>query len=125
MTKRIINKDGSVDKWYTWNELGEYCIGAAINSSENGLLVRSVGPVTDLKNLVMKEGEKMNKIKVTSEIEVYEVDGVETHLGNKVCPILVNSHSIISDYVILDIEGKKYTVSAYELNKAITNATNC
>jgi len=59
-------------------------------------------------------------IKVTSEVQCYEVNGQEC-TGPRV---RVDSHWNRDAMVVLDIDGKRYTVSASDLIAALHNATN-
>lgn len=62
-------------------------------------------------------------IKVSNEVQVYEVNGKETPAVD--CPkISVHSHWNETAKVTLEIEGKKLTVLARDLGAAIANATN-
>ena len=63
----------------------------------------------------------MTRIDVRNTILVYEIDGEYTKFGTK---MEVLSHWNYNHYVILDIDGKKYTVVAKDLKTAIDNSTN-
>jgi hypothetical protein len=64
-------------------------------------------------------------IKVESEVECYEVDGKETHTLNSGRPkIIVRSHWNRSDFVVLEIEGKKLAVVYGDMAAALANAAN-
>jgi hypothetical protein len=61
-------------------------------------------------------------IKVSSEVTIYETNGKENSVP---MPVLsVASHWNRDSLVILEIAGQKVTVSAKDLQAAITNATN-
>lgn len=62
-------------------------------------------------------------MKTVNEIKVYEVDGTETK-GLHPPELHVSNHWNLSRMVVLWIGGKKYTVLASELKRAIDNATN-
>jgi len=61
----------------------------------------------------------MKTLKVSVEVDIYEIDGREVK-GY----IMVHSHWNQDTKVILEINGKKYTVLAGEFKKAIENTTN-
>lgn len=60
---------------------------------------------------------------VTNEIQIYETDGKDTPVGVK--PMLkIHSHWNRQNFVVIEIDGKRITVIASQLEKAIQNATN-
>lgn len=61
-------------------------------------------------------------IKVSNEITIYEVDGKEQSVPMPAMAVL--SHWNRPALVVLHVDGKKLTVSARDLQAAITNATN-
>ena len=61
-------------------------------------------------------------IKVINEVSIHEIDGKETSVPTPVLTVL--SHWNHDSLVVLHTDGKKITVSARELQAAITNATN-
>ncbi len=62
-------------------------------------------------------------IKVTQAIEIYEEDEMAMPIGvNK--SISIESHRNSQRRVVLVVDGKRYTVIASDLEKAIENATN-
>jgi hypothetical protein len=61
-------------------------------------------------------------IKVVSEVNVQEIDGVPTRIGAPT--ILVESHWNWSGSVVLVVEGKRYTVSRNDIDAAVANASN-
>ena len=62
-------------------------------------------------------------IQVKNEIRVYEVD--DKDVGFKEGPeFTVENHWNQTAYVVVSIDGKKYTVVAADLMAAIKNATN-
>lgn len=63
-------------------------------------------------------------MKVTNEIEVYEVDGKDETPAVDRIKIHVESHWNMNDRVVLNMGDIKYTVMADDLEKAIRNATN-
>lgn len=63
------------------------------------------------------------KIDVTSKVKVYEIDGLETKPLENI-NIEVHNHWNITDFVVLTVDGKQYTVLADQLHRAIQNATN-
>jgi hypothetical protein len=64
-------------------------------------------------------------IKVSSVVSCYEVDGKETSGMNAKRPELnVRSHWNRQEMVVLEIDGKAYTVLASDLKAAVDNATN-
>ena len=65
----------------------------------------------------------MCRIKITQEIEVYEVDGVEVGAG-KTVKLKVLSHWNRHQLVAIGIGEKKYTVVGNDLITAIRNAMN-
>ena len=64
-------------------------------------------------------------IEITNKVPIYEVGGeqVEAEAGDKV-QLLVKSHHIHSDRVILVCDGEEIVVIARDLEAAIQNATN-
>lgn len=65
-------------------------------------------------------------IKTRSEVPIEEIDSVETPnvVGKDRPTIGVTPHWNRRELVILEIEGKKYTVYVNAVNKAIQNAQN-
>lgn len=63
-------------------------------------------------------------IKVESEIEVYEVDGIDTKPGNDGEKVYVMSHWNRRELIVLKYKEKKLTILACDLINAINNATN-
>ncbi len=61
-------------------------------------------------------------IKVTNEIVIYEVDGRDDVLND--AKLIVESHWNYNERIVLDYGGKKITVIASDLEKAISNAKN-
>lgn len=60
---------------------------------------------------------------VTNEIKIYETNGKDTLVGEN--PMLkINSHWNRQNCVVIEIDGKRITVVASQLEKAIQNATN-
>lgn len=62
-------------------------------------------------------------IDVSSEVKCYEVNSQEVK-GLDYPIIKVKSHWNHRDFVVLEIDGKTYAVSARDLTAAIENATN-
>lgn len=62
-------------------------------------------------------------LKVTSELDIYEIDDVEIKEITRP-KLLVKNHWLFKDRCILEYDGMKITVSAFELHTAINNATN-
>lgn len=62
-------------------------------------------------------------MKVKNEIEIYELDDTEVSSANRI-HIGIDSHWNSNDRIVLVVAGKRYTVIAEDLRKAITNATN-
>ena len=60
-------------------------------------------------------------IRNVNQITIFEINEEEIKT-DKV--LIVESHWNDSDMIVLNIEGKKYTVHALDLSKAISNATN-
>lgn len=60
-------------------------------------------------------------IQVKNEITVYEIDGKESFNHP---PLVILSHWNFNERVTIEFEGKKITVIASDLRKAIENATN-
>lgn len=58
-----------------------------------------------------------------TKIDVYEVDGSDTK-GIDRPQIKIKNHWNRRNLIVLEIEGKEYTVVASELNKGIENAQN-
>lgn len=65
----------------------------------------------------------MNRVKVTQEINVYEVDD-ETVSTRKEIVLEVMSHWNWDNFVRLKFEDKSITVSGQDLKTAINNAMN-
>lgn len=65
-----------------------------------------------------------NRIKVESQVNVYEIDGKDTGPTIDRPVVRVLSHWNANHLVVLDIDGKRYTVVASNLEAAIKNARN-
>jgi len=65
----------------------------------------------------------MNRVKVQQTIEVYEVNGVDVPIGQKV-ELGIDSHWPLSQRIVLNIRGVKYTVIGRDLITAVQNAMN-
>lgn len=65
----------------------------------------------------------MNRIKVQSVMNIYEIDGKDTS-GLELPKLTVASHWNRNNFVVLEVGGKRYTVEASDLRAAIQNATN-
>ena len=65
----------------------------------------------------------MAKLEVKTKVKVYEKDGKELGV-NESDEISVEGHWNRRNFVILNINGKKVTVVADHLNRAVQNATN-
>lgn len=65
----------------------------------------------------------MNRIRVQSAMNIYEIDGTDTS-GLKLPQLLVESHWNRRNLIVLDVGGKRYTVDADDLRAGIQNATN-
>ena len=61
-------------------------------------------------------------MKVINEIEVIEVDGKE--IAHRRLKMRINSHWNRDNFIVLEIDGKEYTVVAELLRKSIDNAMN-
>lgn len=59
-------------------------------------------------------------MKVENEIQVYEVDGNDKIKET----LLISSHHIHHDFVVIGVGDQKITVSFSELKKAMENAVN-
>lgn len=64
----------------------------------------------------------MAKLKVVTTLEAYEVDGEEVIHDRP--EIQVQSHWNISDFIVLVVAGKEYTLDGNNLKEAIANARN-
>lgn len=62
-------------------------------------------------------------MKVTNELKLYEMDGVEAKAIDGPV-LLVRSHWVRREMVVLIVGGHEYTVARSELAAAIGNATN-
>ena len=62
-------------------------------------------------------------IDVSSKLTIYEINGEETK-GLNLPTITVSSHWNVRDWVVIEVEGKKFTVVANDLKDAVDNATN-
>ena len=60
-------------------------------------------------------------IVVESKVPTYEINGEKTSSAN---PLLVRSHGIYRDRLILEINGEAVTVVGDDLERAIKNAMN-
>jgi hypothetical protein len=70
-------------------------------------------------------GDVQSMIKVESIVDCYEVDGQETPaLSSKRPHIIVRSHWNRDEFVVLEVEGKKFTLLAKDIRAAIANAVN-
>ena len=65
----------------------------------------------------------MSRVKVTQTIDVYEVDGEESH-GLVLLQLGVNSHWNDSDRIVLTWKDQRITVVGSDLATAIQNARN-
>lgn len=66
----------------------------------------------------------MTFFKSHTDIPVYEQDGVEVRVLDKPM-VQVHSHWNIKSFVVIETpDGKKYTVVADQLERAIRNGTN-
>ena len=65
----------------------------------------------------------MSEIIVHQSIEIYEVDDVDVPTDKEV-QMGIHSHWALNDLVILEVEGKKYTVMGETLIIAVRNAMN-
>ena len=63
-------------------------------------------------------------MKIENKLKVYEVDDVEVKLSEKNPEILIKNHWNRNTFVVIEIDNKRYTVSAAELDAAVENATN-
>jgi len=63
-------------------------------------------------------------VNVQSLVGIYKIDWLDTPDVDRPC-ITVESVGQYSKMITLIIDGKKYEVSASELQKAIQNALNC
>ena len=66
------------------------------------------------------------KFKSENKLDIYEIDGEDKHtISSKMPKLTVSEHWNRKSFVVLRIEeGKKITVSAAELKRAIDNAQN-
>jgi hypothetical protein len=62
-------------------------------------------------------------MKVKNELQVYEQDGKEIK-GIEYPIVKIESHWNYKDRVVVEIDGKKVTLIADDLRRAIDNATN-
>ena len=62
-------------------------------------------------------------MKVENTIDIYEVNGASTAIGEKP-ELKVKSHWNSRYLVVIEIDGQRYGVDAEELRKAIQNAKN-
>jgi hypothetical protein len=63
-------------------------------------------------------------IKVSNALTVYEVDGRDVPLGEKTPSINISAHWNRRALVVVEIDGKKYSVIAEDIEAAVRNATN-
>lgn len=59
-------------------------------------------------------------LEIQATLRVYEIDGEDTHMDEP--PLVLRSHwnfNRINGFVIIEIAGKKYTVAAEDLAKAV------
>lgn len=56
-------------------------------------------------------------------IQVIEEDGVDIPIGKSV-NVVISNHWNVGQFVVLEIKGVKVTVNSYDLQRAISNATN-
>jgi hypothetical protein len=63
-------------------------------------------------------------IAVTNLVRVYEIDGKELTGPKNDIRLSVHSHWNERQFIVIEIEGKRYTVVAYDLETAIKNASN-
>lgn len=62
-------------------------------------------------------------MEVISKVKIYELNGVDTKLGEKTTLSILNVWNK-SKCVIIELNGKRAQVNADDLRKAIDNATN-
>lgn len=62
-------------------------------------------------------------IAVESKVPTYEINGEKTSAGNA-NPLVVRSHRIYQDQIVLAINGLEVTVTGADLERAIKNAMN-
>ena len=60
---------------------------------------------------------------VQNKLQIYEINGSDVPVG-KEPKLLVESHWSIKNRIVLSVGGKKITVIADDLRRAIDNATN-
>lgn len=63
-------------------------------------------------------------IEVTNTMRVYEIDHRDVTGPADQPPFKVHSHWNRSEFVVIEVEGKQYTVVARDLLAAIQNAQN-
>ena len=68
----------------------------------------------------------MARIKVVSDLRVYEIDGKDTEdsIKSPAPQMRVHSHWSRREFIAIEIAGVKYTVVASDIEAAIKNATN-
>jgi len=67
----------------------------------------------------------MAKVETINTIHVYEVDGAELNSFKSDKPsVIIKNHWNRSEFVVIEMNGAKYTVLASDLHKAICNAQN-
>lgn len=67
----------------------------------------------------------MDKFESINTIEIYEVNGTETTgLSSDRPKLKIREHWNRKDFVVLELDGKKITLLAHELNRAVSNAQN-
>lgn len=67
----------------------------------------------------------MSNFESINKIQIYETNGIENkELPSKMPKLIVTQHWNRKSFVVIEIEGKQYTVVANELERAIKNAQN-
>jgi hypothetical protein len=61
-------------------------------------------------------------VKITTTIQVYEVDGRQLNINRP--EIKIHNHEYRESFVVLEIDGKRYTVLANALQVGIRNGTS-
>lgn len=62
-------------------------------------------------------------MKTENKVEAYELNGTESPMMNR--PVMiVKNHWNRRQLVVIEVDGKSYTVDAEEMKRAIDNSTN-
>lgn len=66
-----------------------------------------------------------SRFETSNSLEIYETNGIdEKGLRSQRPKLIIHEHWNVRDFVVIELDGKKVTVLASQLKKAIDNAQN-